>query len=87
MCPYLGPSTRPGSCMCVCVLPPRLMQVIKILGTEKGKKNKTNLIFLAGNRVLKWMERSYGTEKALTTLLKYAPFGCRPFLRSRTPRA
>ncbi|MBZ3877439.1 Alanyl-tRNA editing protein Aarsd1 [Sciurus carolinensis] len=46
------------------------LQVIKILGTEKGKKNKTNLVFLAGNRVLKWMERSHGTEKALTTLLK-----------------
>nr|KAF6309248.1 prostaglandin E synthase 3 like [Pipistrellus kuhlii] len=46
------------------------LQVIKILGTEKGKKNKTNLIFLAGNRVLKWMERSYGAEKALTALLK-----------------
>uniref|UniRef100_G3SRK2 Alanyl-tRNA editing protein Aarsd1 n=1 Tax=Loxodonta africana TaxID=9785 RepID=G3SRK2_LOXAF len=46
------------------------LQVIKILGTEKGKKNKTNLIFLAGNRVLKWMERSHGTEKALTSLLK-----------------
>ncbi|OBS66951.1 hypothetical protein A6R68_04540 [Neotoma lepida] len=49
------------------------LQVIKILGTEKGKKNKSNLIFLAGNRVLKWMERSHGSEKALTTLLKYAP--------------
>ncbi|XP_051850328.1 alanyl-tRNA editing protein Aarsd1-like isoform X3 [Antechinus flavipes] len=46
------------------------LQVIKILGTEKGKKNKTNLVFLAGNRVLKWMERSHGAEKALTTLLK-----------------
>uniref|UniRef100_G1RMI0 Alanyl-tRNA editing protein Aarsd1 n=1 Tax=Nomascus leucogenys TaxID=61853 RepID=G1RMI0_NOMLE len=46
------------------------LQVIKILSTEKGKKNKTNLIFLAGNRVLKWMERSHGTEKALTALLK-----------------
>uniref|UniRef100_A0A452DTA0 Alanyl-tRNA editing protein Aarsd1 n=1 Tax=Capra hircus TaxID=9925 RepID=A0A452DTA0_CAPHI len=46
------------------------LQVIKILGTEKGKKNKTNLIFLAGNRVLKWMERSHGIEKALTALLK-----------------
>uniref|UniRef100_A0A8C9HFZ6 Alanyl-tRNA editing protein Aarsd1 n=1 Tax=Piliocolobus tephrosceles TaxID=591936 RepID=A0A8C9HFZ6_9PRIM len=46
------------------------LQVIKILCTEKGKKNKTNLIFLAGNRVLKWMERSHGTEKALTALLK-----------------
>ncbi|XP_058531357.1 alanyl-tRNA editing protein Aarsd1 isoform X2 [Ochotona princeps] len=46
------------------------LQVIKILGTEKGKKNKTNLLFLAGNRVLKWMERSHGTERALTALLK-----------------
>ncbi|XP_044528413.1 alanyl-tRNA editing protein Aarsd1-like isoform X1 [Gracilinanus agilis] len=46
------------------------LQVIKILGTEKGKKNKTNLVFLAGNRVLKWMERSHGSEKALTSLLK-----------------
>ncbi|XP_021032036.1 alanyl-tRNA editing protein Aarsd1 [Mus caroli] len=46
------------------------LQVIKILGTEKGKKNKSNLIFLAGNRVLKWMERSHGSEKALTSLLK-----------------
>ncbi|XP_004410641.1 PREDICTED: alanyl-tRNA editing protein Aarsd1 isoform 1 [Odobenus rosmarus divergens] len=46
------------------------LQVIKILGIEKGKKNKTNLAFLAGNRVLKWMERSHGSEKALTTLLK-----------------
>ncbi|KAG3271426.1 AARSD1 [Ictidomys tridecemlineatus] len=43
------------------------LQIIKILVTEKGKKNKTNLIFLAGNQVLK----SHGTENALTTLLKY----------------
>ncbi|KAJ8364647.1 hypothetical protein SKAU_G00134780 [Synaphobranchus kaupii] len=46
------------------------LQVIKILGTEKGKKNKTNLIFLAGNRVLKYAERSYSTERSLTSLLK-----------------
>lgn len=58
-------------CVCVFVFPP--LQVIKILGTEKGKKNKTNLLFLAGNRVLKWMERSHGTERALTALLKYVP--------------
>lgn len=45
-------------------------QVIKILGTEKGKKNKTNLIFIAGNRVLKYAERSYSIEKSLTGLLK-----------------
>ncbi|XP_004608873.2 alanyl-tRNA editing protein Aarsd1 [Sorex araneus] len=49
------------------------LQVIKILGLEKGKKNKTNLVFLAGNRVLKWMERSHGTEKVLTGLLKCGP--------------
>ncbi|XP_007482210.2 alanyl-tRNA editing protein Aarsd1 isoform X1 [Monodelphis domestica] len=46
------------------------LQVIKILGTEKGKKNKTNIVFLTGNRVLKWMERSHGSQKALTSLLK-----------------
>lgn len=47
-----------------------LFKVIKFLGTEKGKKNKTNLVFLAGNRVLKSVERSHGIEKALTSLLK-----------------
>ncbi|CAM5178540.1 unnamed protein product [Eretmochelys imbricata] len=46
------------------------LQVIKLLGTEKGKKNKTNLVFLAGNRVLKSVERSHSIEKALTLLLK-----------------
>ncbi|XP_009281720.1 PREDICTED: uncharacterized protein LOC103902391 [Aptenodytes forsteri] len=49
------------------------LQVIKLLGTEKGKKNKTNLVFLAGNRVLKSIEQSYNTEKALTSLLKNGP--------------
>ncbi|XP_062988647.1 putative protein PTGES3L isoform X1 [Elgaria multicarinata webbii] len=49
------------------------LQVIKLLGTEKGKRNKTNLVFLAGNRVLKALERSYSTEKAMTTLLKNGP--------------
>ncbi|KAL7977035.1 hypothetical protein Chor_008984 [Crotalus horridus] len=46
------------------------LQVVKLLGTEKGKKNKINLIFLAGNRVLKSLDRSHATEKALTSLLK-----------------
>ncbi|XP_023573709.1 alanyl-tRNA editing protein Aarsd1 [Octodon degus] len=46
------------------------LQVIKILGTEKGKKNKTNLFFLAGQRVLQWVQRSHAREKALTALLK-----------------
>ncbi|KAM9462823.1 alanyl-tRNA editing protein Aarsd1 [Clarias gariepinus] len=49
------------------------LQVIKILGTEKGKKNKTNLIFIAGNRVLKYAEKSYNMEKSLTSLLKTGP--------------
>uniref|UniRef100_A0A8C6XHZ6 Alanyl-tRNA synthetase domain containing 1 n=1 Tax=Naja naja TaxID=35670 RepID=A0A8C6XHZ6_NAJNA len=49
------------------------LQVIKLLGTEKGKKNKTNLIFLAGNRVLKSLDRSHSTEKAMTSLLKNGP--------------
>ncbi|XP_022065063.2 alanyl-tRNA editing protein Aarsd1 [Acanthochromis polyacanthus] len=49
------------------------LQVIKLLGTEKGKKNKTNLIFLAGNRVLKYAERSYSTERSMVSLLKTGP--------------
>uniref|UniRef100_A0A8C3URX3 Alanyl-transfer RNA synthetases family profile domain-containing protein n=1 Tax=Catharus ustulatus TaxID=91951 RepID=A0A8C3URX3_CATUS len=49
------------------------LQVIKLLGVEKGKKNKTNLVFLAGNRVLKSIEQSHSTEKALTSLLKNGP--------------
>lgn len=49
------------------------LQVIKLLGAEKGKKNKTNLIFLAGNRVLKYAEKSYSTERSLVSLLKTGP--------------
>lgn len=49
------------------------LQVIKLLGIEKGKKNKTNLIFLTGNRVLKYSEKSYCTERALVSLLKTGP--------------
>ncbi|XP_057681653.1 alanyl-tRNA editing protein Aarsd1 [Corythoichthys intestinalis] len=49
------------------------LQVIKLLGTEKGKKNKTNLIFLVGNRVLKYAEKSYCTERSLVALLKTGP--------------
>ncbi|XP_029383257.1 alanyl-tRNA editing protein Aarsd1 [Echeneis naucrates] len=49
------------------------LQVIKLLGIEKGKKNKTNLIFLAGNRVLKYAEKSYSTERAMVSILKTGP--------------
>ncbi|XP_043910601.1 alanyl-tRNA editing protein Aarsd1-like isoform X1 [Protopterus annectens] len=49
------------------------LQAIKILSAEKGKKNKTNLIFLVGNRVLKYVERSCALEKSLTSLLKCGP--------------
>eukprot|EP00062_Callorhinchus_milii_P028025 gi/632992059/ref/XP_007884904.1/ PREDICTED: alanyl-tRNA editing protein Aarsd1-B-like [Callorhinchus milii] len=48
-------------------------QVIKLLGTDKGKKNKTNLIFLVGNRVLSYMDKCLATERALTSLLKNGP--------------
>lgn len=49
------------------------LQAIKLLGTEKGKKKKINLVFLAGNRVLKYAEKSFTMEKALTSLLKNGP--------------
>ncbi|XP_059812499.1 alanyl-tRNA editing protein Aarsd1 [Hypanus sabinus] len=49
------------------------LQAIKILGIEKGKKKKINLLFLVGNRVLKYAEKSLTVEKALTSLLKNGP--------------
>lgn len=51
------------------------LQVIKLVGTEKGKKNKTNLFFLAGNRVLKYAEKSYNKDRSLVSLLKTGPDG------------
>ncbi|KAJ7987714.1 hypothetical protein DPEC_G00329360 [Dallia pectoralis] len=51
------------------------LQVIKLLGSEKGKKNKTNLIFLVGDRVLKYAEKSFSVERSLVSLLKTGPDG------------
>lgn len=45
-------------------------QAIKLLGAEKGKKGKTNLYFLAGNRVLSYLGKCYNNEKALNLSLK-----------------
>ncbi|KAF3853401.1 hypothetical protein F7725_014089 [Dissostichus mawsoni] len=60
--------------MLTCAVEPMCpTSVIKLLGTEKGKKNKTNLIFLTGNRVLKYAEKSYSTERSLVSLLKTGP--------------
>ncbi|XP_033732891.1 alanyl-tRNA editing protein Aarsd1-like [Pecten maximus] len=46
------------------------LQLIKLLFSEKGKKNKTNLHFVAGGRVRSYMARSVRTERSLTGLLK-----------------
>ncbi|CAL1533908.1 unnamed protein product [Lymnaea stagnalis] len=46
------------------------IQAIKILGAEKGKKNKMNLSFLAGGRLLHYVESSFKREKLLTGILK-----------------
>ena len=47
------------------------LQAIKIFGCEKGKKNKTNLLFVAGDRVLKYLAQSYKVEKDLMGILRY----------------
>lgn len=47
-----------------------LLQAIKVLGCEKGKKKKTNLVFVAGNRVLKYLARCYKVEKDLMGILR-----------------
>lgn len=44
--------------------------MIKLIGAEPGKKGKTNLKFLVGNRVTKIMQQMLDREKALTGLLK-----------------
>ncbi|XP_063241006.1 alanyl-tRNA editing protein Aarsd1-B isoform X1 [Bacillus rossius redtenbacheri] len=49
------------------------LQAIKLLHAEKGKKNKTNLHFLAGGRVLGALDRCLGRERQLTGVLKGGP--------------
>ncbi|XP_045536196.1 alanyl-tRNA editing protein Aarsd1 [Papilio machaon] len=49
------------------------LQVIKLLGTEPGKKGKIHLKFLVGNRVTKTFQHMLDREKALTALLKNEP--------------
>lgn len=46
------------------------LQMIKFLNVEKGKKGKSLLYFLAGNRVLNHMSLLLSREKMMTTLLK-----------------
>lgn len=46
------------------------LQVIKLTGMEPGKKGKTNLKFLVGNRVTNTLQQMLDREKAITGLLK-----------------
>ncbi|XP_071103121.1 alanyl-tRNA editing protein Aarsd1-B-like [Haliotis cracherodii] len=46
------------------------LQAIKLLYTEKGKKGKINLFFVAGDRVLSYLGRCCAVEKTLTGVLK-----------------
>ncbi|KAI8425962.1 hypothetical protein MSG28_004950 [Choristoneura fumiferana] len=46
------------------------LQAIKLLGAEPGKKGKTNLRFVVGNRVTWLLQRMLERERALTALLK-----------------
>jgi misacylated tRNA(Ala) deacylase len=43
---------------------------MKYLGIEKGKKNKTNLLFVAGDSVRQYLGHSYQVEKSLMGILK-----------------
>jgi len=49
------------------------LQAIKLVQFEKAKKNKTNLFFLSGNRVLDHLSRCLARERQLTTILKNGP--------------
>jgi len=47
------------------------LQAIKLVQLEKAKKNKTNLFFLSGQRVLDHLSRCLARERQLTTILKF----------------
>lgn len=47
-----------------------IFQVVKLMGFEKGKKNKINMNFLVGNRVLNKIEKLYKNELSLNLLLR-----------------
>lgn len=49
------------------------IQAVKLLYAEKGKKNKTNLFFLAGGRILKYLTKALDREAKMTKLLKNEP--------------
>lgn len=49
------------------------IQAIKIVGSEKGKKGKTNVMFLAGGRLLRYTNKAYDREKKMTGILKGQP--------------
>ncbi|KAI2810808.1 Alanyl-tRNA editing protein Aarsd1 [Blomia tropicalis] len=46
------------------------LQIVKLLFAQKGKKGKSQLYFLAGNRVLKYIANAFKREQSLTTMLK-----------------
>ncbi len=58
------------------------LQAIKLLNVEKGKKGKTNLFFLSGQRVLDYISRSLIRERQLTAVLKLEFGACFLFFQS-----
>ena len=46
-----------------------MLQAVKLLGSEKGKKGKVNLLFVAGDRLLDSVAEYCAREKSLTSLL------------------
>ena len=46
------------------------LQVIKLLNVEKAKKGKTNLYFLVGDRVNRYLDGCFKREKSLTEVLQ-----------------
>lgn len=45
-------------------------QAVKLLYAEKGKKNKTNVFFLVGDRILNYVAENVVKDKTLTEYLK-----------------
>ena len=50
-----------------------LSQLVKLLSVEKGKKGKSQLNFLVGDRVRRYLESCHRRERQLTDILRGGP--------------
>ena len=60
-------------------------QMVKLLSVEKGKKGKSLVNFLVGDRVRRYLESCHRREKTLTDILRGGPDDHADLVRLRFP--